>query len=293
MDISFLAKYFPPQLTDALFFLGTKDMQELRIVADKSCAVIKNGNITDTGLIISGEELKKMVEKMCGGSMYAVQETLSRGYITLPGGHRVGVCGRVSVSGGAVVQMKSIFAVCIRIAREVKGCADEIMKYILCGEKLYNTLIISPPGCGKTTVLRDIARTLGEKKRVCIADERSEIAALSQKGGADVGKYTCVMDGVPKSAGMQMLLRTMSPDVIITDESGNEEDARAILSAVNCGVKIITSAHGYSEKDVLKRTCLGTLCESGIFERIIVLSGRNGPATIEKIISDGRALCRV
>lgn len=293
MEMDFLAKYIPPPLTEALFFMGTDDLQELRIAADRSTAAVKNGRLTDVGITITAKELRAVVEKMCNGSLYAAQETLTRGYITLRGGHRVGVCGSVATKGDCILQMKEVFAVCIRIAREVKGCAAEIMPYLECGDKLYNTLIVSPPGCGKTTVLRDVARVLGARRRVCIADERSEIAARDAHGGADVGKYTFVMDGIQKHEGIRILVRSMSPEVIITDESGSEKDERAISHSINCGVKIITSAHGYSEKDICDKTALGALVNGGAFERIIVLSGRRGPATIEKIISDGRVMCRV
>ena len=214
--------------------------------------------------------------------------------ITLKGGHRVGICGKVVTEQGKITHVTDISALCIRISREVIGAADEILGFIECDERLYNTLIISPPGCGKTTVLRDIARKLGEKYKVCIADERSEIAACNGSRTAfDVGRLTCVMDAVPKGEGIMMLLRTMAPEVIITDESNSYEEERAISEIINCGVKIITSAHGYSEKDILKRRHLGPLVRDGIFEKVIVLSSRKKIATVEKIISDGRVMQRV
>ena len=128
---------------------------------------------------------------------------------------------------------------------------------------------------------------------MCIADERSEIAA-SRDGVPthDVGRFTAVMDSVPKGEGMMMLLRTMSPEVIITDETGTDSEERAISELINCGIKIITSAHGYSERDVMRRRHLRNLIEDGIFERIIILGKLRGEITVEKIISDGRGLRR-
>ena len=294
MDINSFAKYFPPELTEKILLLGTADLQEIRIVAGKSCSVQKNGVLIDTNITVSPQELNRIVEAMCRGSLYAMQTSLVKGYITLGGGHRVGVCGKTVTENGKITHLTDISAICIRISREIRGAADEIMEYLFHEDKFYNTLIISPPGCGKTTVIRDIARQLGNKCKVCIADERSEIAA--SRGGVathDVGKYTTVMDSVPKGDGIMMLLRSMSPEVIITDETGREDEEKAISELVNCGAKIITTAHGYSERDILKRKYLGSMVENGVFERIIVLSGRKGPATVEKIISDGRVMRRV
>lgn len=293
MNINDFTSHFPPKLTEAILILGTKDLQEIRIMAEKNCYVQKNGRLLDTGVYITAKELNSIIESMTRGSLYAMQTSLTKGFITLNGGHRVGVCGRAVSENGKVTHITDITALCIRISREVIGASDEIFEFIECGERLYNTLIISPPGGGKTTILRDLARRLGEKYKVCIADERSEIAAMKgNKTGFNVGKLTTVMDSVPKGEGIMMLLRTMAPDVIITDESGSDEEEKAIFEIINCGAKIITSAHGYSEKDVLKRRHLGMLVSDGIFERIIVLSGKK-TARVEKIITDGRVMQRV
>ncbi|MEE0867406.1 MAG: AAA family ATPase [Clostridia bacterium] len=284
MNLNTLSSYLPAELTEALFFLGTEDLCEIRIMEDKSCAVMKGNKLTDTGIYISKAQLKKIVETMCRGSVYAAQPTLVKGFITLEGGHRVGVCAKAVCENGEVTHMTDISALCIRISREIIGAAKGIIPHIEELGRIRNTLIISPPGCGKTTVLRDIARTLGEKHKVCIADERMEIAS------GNVGKFTCVMSAVPKAQGISMLIRTMSPEVVITDETGSVQEEQAIYELINSGVKIITTAHGYSEHDILRRECLGKLIENGVFEKIIVLSSRKGPGTVEKIISGGRAL---
>ena len=294
MNINTFAQYFPVNLTETLLVMGIKDMQEIRIMAQKNAVVQKNGILFDTGVKISSGQLKKIVDSMCRGSLYAMQTSLVKGYLTLSGGHRVGVCGKAVTEGTAITHMTDISSLCIRIAREVTGAADEIMEYLECNGRLYNTLVISPPGGGKTTLLRDISRQLGNHRKVCIADERSEIAAC--KNGApsfDVGKFTCVMDCVPKAEGIYMLLRTMSPEIIVTDETGSINEEQAIYELINCGVKIITSAHGYSEKDLASRQYLGRLIKDGVFERIIVLEQRNGKIGVQKIISDGRVIRRV
>ncbi len=287
MHVNAFTQHFPVNLTETLLIMGTKDMQEIRLCTGRNAAVIKSGRLMDTGVYISKEALDKIIASMCRGSMYAMQTSLVQGFLTLSGGHRVGVCGRCVTENGKVTHLTDISAVCIRVAKEVKGAANEVMEYLECNGRLYNTLIISPPGCGKTTILRDIARQIGENHKVCIADERSEIAAC-KKGvpSYDVGKYTCVMDAVPKAEGILMMLRTMAPEVIITDETGSRSEGDAIRSLVNCGAKIITTAHGYSDRNTEKYG------DRDIFERIIVLSGRKGPGTVEKIITDGRVIRR-
>lgn len=289
MAISDLKIYLPARICEATDRIN--DVQEIHIMAERNCALFAKGRLVDTNVFVSKSELSKIVEGMSRGSLYAMQHSLSSGFFTIRGGHRVGVCGKVNTENGKITHMSEISSLCIRISKEIKGVSDLIMPYIDNGEKIFNTLLISPPGAGKTTVLRDIARNLGNRKKVCIVDERSEIADC--RGGVpgnDIGKFTSVLDGAPKAEGMRILLRTMAPDVIVTDETGSEKEEAAIEGIINCGVKIITTAHGYSEKDVRNKKYLGTLLENGAFESIIVLSSRKGAGTVEKIIQDGQVI---
>ncbi|MBR1969706.1 MAG: stage III sporulation protein AA [Clostridia bacterium] len=291
MAISDLKIYLPIRAREAIECANENEIQEIRIMAERNCALVINGKTVDTNVFVSKSELSKIVEAMSRGSLYAMQHSLSNGFFTVRGGHRVGVCGRVTAENGKITHMSEISSLCIRVSKEIKGASDVIMPHIENGDKIYNTLLVSPPGAGKTTVLRDIARNLGNRKKVCVVDERSEIADC--RGGVpgnDIGKFTTVLDGAPKAEGMRILLRTMAPDVIITDETGSEMEEEAIEGVINCGVKLITTAHGYSERDVLKKKYLGALIENGVFERIVVLSSRKGPGTVEKIIKDGQVI---
>lgn len=283
----------PPRLSAVLKSETADNICEIRITAERNCFVVRNGSCGDTGIFVSQKEIAQTAEALCRGSLYAAQSAMVKGYITVPGGHRIGICGRAVSENGRITHITDISALCIRISRSVHGCADKIVPYLKSGSLPHSALIVSPPGCGKTTILRDAARQLGGSFKICIIDERSEIAAAN--GGIplhDVGAMTCVMDAMPKSEGISIALRTMSPQIIITDETGSAAEEEAIYRLVNCGAKIITSAHGYDERDVLRRPFLGKLIEDGIFERIFVLSNRRGIGTVEKIISDGRVVCR-
>lgn len=232
---------------------------------------------------VTKSHIDEAMELASRSSMYARKHTIAEGFITIEGGHRIGICGTGVIKNGQVDFIKDISALNYRLSCECIGAAEELSKNVIQNGDVKNTLIISPPGCGKTTMLRDMARILSQSgRRVCIVDERSELAAVS--GGVsqfNLGILTDVMDGVKKSDGMLMVLRSMSPDVIITDEIGKYEDITAIESIINSGVKIITSIHGLNFKQVQKRTdfekCLN------FFEMICILSKRNGVGTIEKI----------
>ncbi len=239
----------------------------------------------------SKEEIARIFACICRSSLYAYREDIKNGFITLKGGHRVGIAGKM-LSDGSVYEVSSLN---IRIARQVRGCAGEIVEHIIKNSsEIYSTLIISPPACGKTTVIRDIARILGSGNRaphftganVGIIDERSEIAACyNGEASNDVGLMTDVYDACPKEKGILMMIRSMAPDIIITDEIGGPGDAAAVKSAVNAGVKLIATAHGSSVSDLKVRSEIADMIRSGVFEKYITLSAANGPCTIEEVVS--------
>jgi len=245
-------------------------------------------------LIVTQDQIMRTLSLMSENSVYAYQDEIKNGFITLKGGHRVGIAGKAVMDGQAVKNIKDVSSLNIRISKEIKGCSDTVINFIhneKCG--VFNTLIISPPQCGKTTMLRDIALKLsnGEPQygitgiKVGIIDERSEIAAC-YKGipQYDVGIRTDVLDSCPKTVGMLMMLRSMSPRVIITDEIGNKGDRDAILQVLNAGIKVITSVHGYDMSELKCRKEIRDILEEKIFERLVILDNSKGPGTVRKIM---------
>ncbi len=211
-------------------------------------------------------------------SVYACQEELINGYITIEGGHRVGVCGRTVMENGRVKTIKDISSINIRRSREIIGVSDPCMGYLLKGKsQIFNTIIVSPPKCGKTTLLRDMIRNFSSMGfQVGVCDERSEISGMyNGHPSYDLGIRTDILDGCPKEKGMIMLIRSMSPDLIATDEIGKKEDCNAIEAAVCAGISLLTTIHGSCYEDVIN-SGIGELVERGIFERLIFLS--NVPA---------------
>jgi len=302
-------KYLPVELRNLIgkikpeFFAS---LEEIRLRANKPLMVEnadgdwfvdQDSNITKVFtkcVQVKQEDIFRTLESMSQNSIYAFSDEIRNGFITLRGGHRVGITGRTVLENNNIKNIKDVSALNIRISREVKGCSQKIIRYILKNNQdIYNTLIISPPQCGKTTMLRDIARLLsdgiGEMQfkgvKVGVVDERSEIGACF-KGIAqnNLGVRTDILDGCPKIQGMNMMLRSMSPYVIITDEIGNKGDFEAVMQVVNAGVKIITSAHGYNISELKAREEVLRLIEEKTFDRYIVLDKSDGPGTIREVL---------
>ncbi|MEG1560154.1 MAG: stage III sporulation protein AA [Clostridia bacterium] len=224
-------------------------------------------------------DFNNIVASICDHSLYSHENDIKRGFITLPQGNRVGIAGRIVEENGKILRITDISSLSIRVSREIKGCGTRVLKRVLKDDgSIQNTLIISPPSGGKTTLLRDLARLIsngvgGVYKKVVIIDERSELSACVRGVPSfDVGLRTDVLDACKKSEGMLMAIRALSPDVLITDEIGSPDDFSAIKTAMNSGVSVIASAHGNTLHDFFLRTGSTT----AVFEIAIILRRREG-----------------
>lgn len=263
--------------------------KEVLIKTTTSEIVLKDED--NTPYILSSSNLRTILEYVSNYSIYAYEDEIKQGYITIEGGHRIGLCGKVVLDeGGKIQTINYISSLNIRIASQRKGIADDIIPNIINGDTIHHVLIISPPNYGKTTLLRDIVRQLSDGNKyisgmnVGLVDERSEIAA-SYLGRAcnDVGKRTDVLDSCPKTIGMLMLIRSMSPKVIAVDEIGSKEDVEAIRYVINSGCKIIATIHGNSLDEIMKKPYLDNLIKEHIFTKIIVIENNYKIKIIENI----------
>jgi stage III sporulation protein AA len=233
------------------------------------------------------DECRALLERLTNHSLYAMEEELRRGYVTVAGGHRVGLAGRVVLDGGEVARLRDIAGFNVRIARSRIGCAAGVMPDILDHRDgtIKHTLIVSPPQQGKTTLLRDIVRCVSsgewhhaaaagwDGRKVGVVDERSEIAACEAGVPTfDLGPRCDVLDACPKAEGIMMMVRSLSPEVIAVDEIGRPEDASALHEALHAGVRVVATAHASGPEDLRRRPVLASLAEAGVFGAFVFLS---------------------
>lgn len=256
----------------------------------------RDGEVTNNiqeALIVDLEMISKSFQLVCNYSIYALSEELKNGYITIKGGHRVGIGGKVIYGNQGIESIKNISSLNFRIAREKKGISNNIINYLIKNGDFLNTMIISPPQCGKTTLLRDIVRNLsnGMDKigisgyKLGLIDERSEVAGLfngiPQK---DVGIRTDILDSCRKSHGIMLMIRSMSPEIIAVDEIGSKDDAEAISEALRAGISLIATIHGNSIEDIITRPSIKSLFDEEIFKRFIIMDNSQGVGTIRMIL---------
>ncbi|MBM7701574.1 stage III sporulation protein AA [Metabacillus iocasae] len=269
-------------------------LEEIRIRVDRQIEFIVNNRPYFHPYIATKEDALFILNKLSHFSIYMIEEELKKGYVTIEGGHRVGLAGKVITENGRVKVIRDVTSFNIRIAKQKIGIANKLIPF-LHERKWMNTVLIGPPQTGKTTMVRDLARIMSlgvaeqriQPVKVGIVDERSEIAG-SVKGVPQhtFGTRLDVLDSCPKAEGMMMMIRSMSPDIIVVDEVGRQEDCDAVLEAVNAGVHVVMTVHGYDIEDLKKRPTIRELLNLEVFQRFIVLSNQNGPGTIKTIYNE-------
>ena len=276
---SFLGACFPDELRDELELLIPGELREIRIRADRPTVFCTASRTMALNWRPGKREVETLAEAITDHSLYARTDETSQGYVTLEGGHRMGICGQVTFRDGKT-ELRDFGSLCIRIACQWPGSADTLIPFARHGGCVQSMLIIGAPGTGKTTLLRDLARQLASGSnaiQTAVIDERGELAA--SVGGVpqlNVGEWTDVLDGSSKQEGVSWLIRSMSPQLIVTDELSGAEDAGAVMEALSCGVSIIASVHGHSLNDVASRPSIAALMSRRCFSYYVVLSHEGG-----------------
>ena len=281
---------------DSLQEIRMRTGQPLRIVKDNKDQAVPERKYH----IVTKEEMRETLDYISRYSLYAYENELRQGFLTVEGGHRVGVTGKVIMEKERVKNIQYISSVNIRVSHEVIGCADALLPYITKNMQVCHTLIISPPGCGKTTLIRDLIRQISDGNQyvkgcsVGVVDERSELGGCHMGVAQNhLGARTDILDCCPKADGMIMLIRSMTPQVIAVDEIGTREDIHAVEYAMQCGCKLIASVHGLDMDEASKKPVLGELIRRRMFERYVVLGNGEHPGEIREIYDErGRVLCR-
>ncbi len=293
MSYNDILRYFPDNIRVVLGNEINNNLviEEIRIRNSKPIILKLNNSEKIINYIVQTEDILKILQSICENSIYSYQNQICEGFITIKGGHRIGITGSAVIENNKVKNINYISNLNFRIARQIIGCSNNIIKEIINQEEntIYNTLIVSPPGAGKTTLLRDIIRNLSNGteeitgKNIGVVDERGEIAAM-YKGipQNDLGIRTDIIENIKKSVGMKMLIRSMAPEIIVADEIGSKEDVQEINYAVCSGIKGIFTAHGNSLEDLKLNPAIAELIEKNIFERLLFLD-KNHKGKVNKI----------
>lgn len=272
--IGYILNILPDNLKDKVIQGDLEQLTELRLRVGKNVILRYGMKELEIPIHTNKIDIINILKKVSENSIYAIQNDINSGFLTIKGGHRIGITGETIIEDKKIKNIKNISSMNIRIAKQIIGVSDKVMDSVFKDKIFTSTLIISPPGCGKTTLLRDIIRRLSnEKYNIGVVDERGEIASMIEgKSYLDIGKRTDVMSFCSKAKGINMLVRSMSEEIIATDEIGSSEDMQAIRYAFTSGVKLLFTMHGNSLEDVLKNKQLKELVDSEKFTNIIILS---------------------
>lgn len=293
MNYKDILRYFPDNIRVVLENEINNNLviEEIRIRNSKPIILKLNNSEKIINYIVQTEDVLKTLQSICENSIYSYQNQICEGFITIKGGHRIGITGSAVIENNKVKNINYISNLNFRIARQIIGCSNNIIKEIINQEEntIYNTLIVSPPGAGKTTLLRDIIRNLSNGteeitgKNIGVVDERGEIAAM-YKGipQNDLGIRTDIIENIKKSVGMKMLIRSMAPEIIVADEIGSKKDVEEINYAICSGIKGIFTAHGSNLEDLKLNPAIAELIEKNIFEKLVFLD-KNSKGKIETI----------
>ncbi|WP_251386888.1 stage III sporulation protein AA [Mediterraneibacter agrestimuris] len=286
--------------------LDFNELQEIRLRIGKPLMIVyKNTELiipkeTAEKHLVTKDELRETLDYISHYSMYAYESEIRQGFITIEGGHRVGMTGKVILEKDRIKNMQYISSVNIRVAHEVIGCGNRVLPFLTKNKEICHTLIISPPRCGKTTLIRDLIRQISNGNTyvkgctVGVVDERSELGGCHMGiAQNDMGIRTDILDCCPKADGMILLIRSMAPRVLAVDEIGGEEETRAIEYAMQCGCKLLASVHGTDLDEICGKPGLSRLTEQRRFERYVVLNNQKDPGAVHAIYDEwGNVLCR-
>ena len=260
-----------------------EEAEEFRLRAGQPMTVLLPSGEVSLEAEVEPEELETLCDLATEFSRYAAAETLKEGYLSVRGGFRIGLCGTAVMKEGSNTNLKQFSSAAVRIARERRGIADELLAQLFRSGEMESTLILSPPGGGKTTLLRDLVRGVSEgvsphgRRRVALNDERGEVGGMYLgKPQMDVGPHTDVLDACPKALGIPIVLRAMNPQVIAMDEITVKEDLKAVSLAAGCGVRMLATIHAGSVEELQEKPLYRSLLEDQIFRLAICISRAGG-----------------
>lgn len=263
----------PPHFCDAILRTGAYPIEEIRLHSGRILRITSRQKNLACGIVVSEREIEEIFNRMCGGSLYAFEETIRKGYIPLAGGIRVGVCGNAACEDGKIIGVHNITGLMIRIPNAIAVDTSALLETFFATREVQGMLIYAPPGVGKTTLLRAIAKEISSPQygwHTVIVDTRGELNV----GLGDSSLSLDVMSGYPRDIGIEISVRTLGAQIIICDEIGSLSDARATLGAANCGVPLIASAHAASVEELLERPAIKILHRAHVFGKYIGLCRR-------------------